>query len=158
MTLFELCSAVVVVLLVLLWKFKNDAFHRYICPCVGGASKQAMMSLQQENQRLRQELNQSKMNASGRYSQSHYGQSPAPPAISSHHRVSYVEILSCVLIGRDSMSGVPDGLGGLLPALKPGGGGGYLGPEPRSVSSATQPPALSLQVSMRSDHQTTDPI
>ena len=98
MTLFELCSAVVVVLLVLLWKFKNDAFHRYICPCVGGASKQAMMSLQQENQRLRQELNQSKMNASGRYSQTHYGQSPAPPTISSHHRVSYVELLSCVLV------------------------------------------------------------
>lgn len=67
------CSTVVVTVMVLLWKFKND-----MCPCVGRGSKQAMMSLQQENQRLRQELNQLKMNSSNRFSQSHFGQQPLP--------------------------------------------------------------------------------
>lgn len=69
-------SAVVVTVLVLLWKFKNDVFRNYVCPCMGRGSKQAMMSLQQENQRLRQELNQLKMNSSNRFSQSHFGQQP----------------------------------------------------------------------------------
>lgn len=71
-----ICSAVVVTVLVLLWKFKNDVFRNYVCPCMGRGSKQAMMSLQQENQRLRQELNQLKMNSSNRFSQSHFGQQP----------------------------------------------------------------------------------
>lgn len=62
------------VVLALLWKLKNDVFRRYVCACVGRGSKQAMMSLQQENQRLRQELNQSKMNSSNRFSQGHFGQ------------------------------------------------------------------------------------
>ena len=61
---------VVVVVLLLLWKFKNETFRQYICPCVGRGSKQALMSLQQENQRLRQELNQSKMNTSTRFTSS----------------------------------------------------------------------------------------
>jgi hypothetical protein len=113
-----ICILVVVIVLALLWKFKNDAFRHYLCPCVGRGSKQAMMSLQQENQRLRQELNQMKMGGSHRFSQGHFG--------------------------RESVSGVPDGMGGMLPALKPGAGTGYLSPEsfPRSPA---QPPPLSLQ-------------
>lgn len=66
--------AVVVIVLALLWKFRNDAFRHYLCSCVGRGSKQAMMSLQQENQRLRQELNQMKMSGSSRFSQGHFGQ------------------------------------------------------------------------------------
>ena len=66
-------NTVVLILLVLLWKYKNDAFRHYVCPCIGRGSKQAMMSLQQENQRLRQELNQTKMNSSNRFSQGHFG-------------------------------------------------------------------------------------
>ena len=64
---------VIVIVLGLVWKFNNDLFNRYVCPCGGQGSKQAMMSLQQENQRLRQELNQLKMSSSNRFSTSHFG-------------------------------------------------------------------------------------
>lgn len=43
------------------------------------------------------------------------------------------------------MSGVPDGMGGMLPAIKPGGGC-LQSPDPFSPSSPAQPPPLSLQV------------
>ena len=68
-------ETVVLTILVLLWKFKNDAFHNYICPCVGRGSKRAMLSLQQENQRLRQELNQTKINTSNRFTAGQFGES-----------------------------------------------------------------------------------
>jgi hypothetical protein len=110
-------KTVVVVVLGLLWKFKNDTFRHYVCPCVvGGDSKQALMSLQQENLRLRQELNQSKINTSSRFTPGHFG--------------------------RESVSGVPDGMGGMLPPLKSGLG---VPRSPEPFSSPTSPPPLTFQ-------------
>ena len=146
---------VVVVLLLCMWKFRNDAFRRYLCCCVGGASRQAVMSLQQENQRLRQELNQSKINSSGRYSQGHFGEEIQSRQLlhwllpSSQRLFTLTSSSSSPSPGRESVAGVPDGQGGTLPALKQGGGRGLpspFTPQSRSVSS-TQPPPLSLQVS-----------
>jgi hypothetical protein len=115
--LILVCIIVVVVVLGLLWKFKNDTFRHYVCPCVvGGDSKQALMSLQQENLRLRQELNQSKINTSSRFTPGHFG--------------------------RESVSGVPDGMGGMLPPLKSGLG---VPRSPEPFSSPTSPPPLTFQ-------------
>ncbi len=67
---------VLVVVLVFMWKFHNDAFNRYCCCCVRRGSKVAVHSLQQENQRLRHELSQHKLSltGSGRYSQGMFGE------------------------------------------------------------------------------------
>ena len=113
------------------------------------------MSLQQENQRLRQELNQSKINSSGRYSQGHFGEEIQSRQLlhwllpSSQRLFTLTSSSSSPSPGRESVAGVPDGQGGTLPALKQGGGRGLpspFTPQSRSVSS-TQPPPLSLQVS-----------
>ena len=132
-------KTVVVVVLGLLWKFKNDTFRHYVCPCVvGGDSKQALMSLQQENLRLRQELNQSKINTSSRFTPGHFGwlsssSSPCPPLTAGPVFPS----------GRESVSGVPDGMGGMLPPLKSGLG---VPRSPEPFSSPTSPPPLTFQV------------
>ena len=63
-----LSSTVVWIVLLVMWKFCNDAFYCYVYCCASGGSRSAMHSLQQENQRLRQELSQNKMSFSGRYS------------------------------------------------------------------------------------------
>lgn len=44
------------------------------------------------------------------------------------------------ILGRDSVSGIPDGMGGMLPALKQGVGVGV------DTFSLNKPPPLSLQV------------
>ena len=128
-------ETVVVVVLGLLWKFKNETFRQYICPCVGRGSKQALMSLQQENQRLRQELNQSKMNTSSRFTPGHFGMSSSSSSSSSSQAPP-------PSAGRESVSGVPDGMGGMLPPLKQGLGSPH-SPEPLSP---TKPPPLTFQV------------
>lgn len=69
-----LTRTVVVVLLLVMWKFYNDAFYAYVLCCVGRGSRTAMHSLQQENQRLRHELSQHKLSFSGRYSQGQFGE------------------------------------------------------------------------------------
>ena len=55
-----------VVVLVCLWKFKNDLFNRFCCWCCGGAERSKVRNLQQENQRLRQQLSQHRLSVSGR--------------------------------------------------------------------------------------------
>ena len=57
---------VIVVILVCLWKFKNDLFNRFCCWCCGGADRSKVRNLQQENQRLRQQLSQHRLSVSGR--------------------------------------------------------------------------------------------
>lgn len=54
-----------------MWKYRNDAFYRYILCCVYGGSKSQINNLKQENIRLRNELSQQKLNlnSSGRFSQ-----------------------------------------------------------------------------------------
>ena len=64
---------IVVIVLVLLWKYKNDFFHQYICFCAFGNSKKAMNSLKQENQRLRHEISQQKINTSGHFQRGQLG-------------------------------------------------------------------------------------
>lgn len=57
-----LVLVVVAVVLVLLWKYCNDTFNVYICPCLNRKTTRSRVhSLEQENQRLRQELSQLKM-------------------------------------------------------------------------------------------------
>ena len=56
-----LALVVVAVVLVLLWKYCNDTFNAYICPCLDRKTRNKLHSLEQENQRLRQELSQLKM-------------------------------------------------------------------------------------------------
>eukprot|EP00731_Ephydatia_muelleri_P009030 Em0004g1368a len=60
---------VAILVVVLLWKFQNDKFYRYLCCCVYTKTQPAIHSLQQENQRLRQELAQQKLSMSGRFPQ-----------------------------------------------------------------------------------------
>ena len=63
-----LVHAVFVLVCVLLWKFNNEAFQRYFCCCVSGKNKSTVHSLQQENERLRKQLTDRKVSASGRFS------------------------------------------------------------------------------------------
>ena len=64
-----------VLFLVWLWKYRNDAFYRYVCCCLQGKSaKSQMHSLQQENQRLRHELSQQQLGLSGRFTQGGLGE------------------------------------------------------------------------------------
>ena len=69
--------------------------------------------------------------------------------VSSHSPCISAVSLFGLPAGRDSISGVPDGMGGMLPAIKPGGGGRIQSPDPFSPSSPAQPPPLSLQVSLK---------
>lgn len=62
-----------ILVLVLLWKFQNDKFYRYLCCCIYTKTQPAIHSLQQENQRLRQELAQRKLSMSGRFPQGGLG-------------------------------------------------------------------------------------
>ena len=55
---------VIIILLFCMWKYKNDAFYRYILCCVYGGSKTQINNLKQENIRLRKELSQQKLNLS----------------------------------------------------------------------------------------------
>ena len=60
------CSVIVPVTIFLLWKFKNDVFNRFCCFCCGGGERSKVRNLQQENQRLRQQLSQHRLSVSGR--------------------------------------------------------------------------------------------
>ena len=51
----------ILVVLLILWKFCNDTFNTYICPCLNRGLRNKLHSLEQENQRLRHELNQAKL-------------------------------------------------------------------------------------------------
>ena len=59
----------IILFLIIMWKFKNDIFNKYICCCIYGSSKAQVNSLKQEIQRLQTELSQQKLNSSGRFSQ-----------------------------------------------------------------------------------------
>ncbi len=59
----------IVLFLIIMWKFQNDIFNKYICCCIYGSSKAQVNSLKQEIQRLQTELSQHKLNSSGRFSQ-----------------------------------------------------------------------------------------
>lgn len=52
----------IIISLLLMWKYRNDAFYRYILCCVYGGSKTQVNNLKQENIRLRNELSQQKLN------------------------------------------------------------------------------------------------
>lgn len=65
-----LAVVVLVVVLVLLWKYCNDTFNAYICPCLDRKTRGRLHSLEQENQRLRQELSQLKLNRPDKLSMS----------------------------------------------------------------------------------------
>lgn len=57
---------VVIVVLIILWKYCNDTFNTYVCPCFDRKTKHKVHVLEQENQKLRQELAQLKLNKAGR--------------------------------------------------------------------------------------------
>lgn len=59
----------IIIFLVWFWKYRKDAFYRYILCCVYGGSKTQINNLKQENIRLRKELSQQKLNlnSSGRF-------------------------------------------------------------------------------------------
>ncbi len=59
----------IAIFLLIMWKFQNDIFNKYICFCSLGNSKANINTLQQEVQRLQTELSQQKLNSSGRFSQ-----------------------------------------------------------------------------------------
>ena len=59
----------IVLFYILMWKFQNDFFNKYLCCCLVGGSKAQVNSLKQEIQRLQTELSQHKLSSSGKFSQ-----------------------------------------------------------------------------------------
>lgn len=57
-------AAIAIILLYLMYKKCNGVFMKYFCCCGCAANQDEVLSLQQENQRLRHELSQHKLQLS----------------------------------------------------------------------------------------------
>lgn len=105
--------AAAIVTLYLMYKKCNGVFMKYICCCGCTTNQDEVLSLQQENQRLRHELSQHKLqlSASPSHSELIRGKQGHTQLINAH----------CACVGwskPELLAGIPDGKGGYLPAIK----------------------------------------
>jgi len=101
-------TAVVIIVLFVIYKKYNGVFMKYLCCCYH-VNQGEVLSLQQENQRLRHELSQHKLQLSI---------SPSHNELTRGNRVCTKLSVLVVALGWSRLSGIPDGQGGYLPAIR----------------------------------------
>ena len=101
-------TAVVIIVLFVIYKKYNGVFMKYLC-CCNHVNHGEVLSLQQENQQLRHELSQHKLQLSA---------SPSHNELTRGDRVCTKLSVLVVALGWSRLSGIPDGQGGFLPAIR----------------------------------------